>query len=114
MLRRALPLLLSTCALVVLSAAPAQAKSCNIDGKQQSLGATYVTSLSAKGTSCGKAEGVVKAYHACRGGGKKCKRKVNGFKCRQTIVSSSPLQYDAKVSCKKGGARVKFAYTQNT
>jgi hypothetical protein len=51
MLRRTLPLLLSTCALVVLSAAPAQAKSCNIDGKQQNLGATYVTSLSAKNTS---------------------------------------------------------------
>lgn len=114
MLRRALPILLSTAAFAGLSAAPAMAKSCNISGKEQSLGATYVTSLSAKNTSCGKAEKVVRAYNECRGGGKKCKRKVLGFKCRQRTLASSPLQYDAKVSCKKGGARVKFTYTQNT
>jgi hypothetical protein len=114
MLRRALPLLLSTCALVVLSAAPAQAKSCNIDGKQQNLGATYVTSLSAKNTSCRAAEGVVREYHDCRGNRRTCKRKVNGYRCRQTIVSSSPLQYDANVRCKRGAKLVKFAYTQNT
>ena len=114
MLRRALPLLLSTCALVALPAAPAHAKSCNIEGKQQNLGATYVTSLSAKNTSCRAAEGVVRAYHDCRGNGRKCKRKVKGYKCRQTIVSSSPLQYDANVKCKRGAKRVNFAYTQNT
>lgn len=114
MLRRALPLLLSTCALVALSATPAHARSCNIDGKQQDLGATYVTSLSARNTSCRAAEGVVRAYHECRGGGKECKRKVNGYRCRQTIVNSSPLQYDAVVRCRRGAKRVKFAYTQNT
>ncbi len=114
MLRRVLPILLTTGAIVGLSATPALAKSCNIDGKQQDLGATYVTTLSAKGTSCGKAETVVRGYNECRGSGKKCGRKVSGFKCKTTVLATSPLQYDAKVSCKKGGSRVKFTYTQNT
>lgn len=114
MLRRTLPILASTAAIIGFSAAPALAKSCNIDGKQQSLGATYVTTLSAKGTSCRKAEKVVKAYNDCRGSSKKCKRKVLGFKCRTKVLASSPLQYDAKATCKKGGSKVKFNYTQNT
>lgn len=112
--RRALPILLSTVAILVLSAAPAQAKSCNIDGEQQNLGATYVTSVSAKRTSCGKAKKVVRAYHACRGSSKTCRKKVMGFKCRQRILADAGIQYDAKVTCKKGGAKVKFTYTQNT
>jgi hypothetical protein len=112
-----LPCLLLALALpLAAQAAPtAQAsKSCNISGKQRDLGATYVTSLSAKRTSCGKAEGLVKAYHACRGSGKKCGRKVNGYKCRQKILAESPVQYDAKVTCKNGGKVVKHVYTQNT
>jgi hypothetical protein len=117
MLRRALiPCLILLCIPAAATADPtAQAsKSCNISGKERDLGATYVTSLSAKGTSCGKAEGVVRAFNDCRGSGKSCSGKAKGYKCTTKVLATSPVQYDAKATCKKSGAKVKFAFSQNT
>ena len=118
MLRRALiPSLFLLLALPLSAQAGPDAvasKSCNISGEQQQLGATYVTSLSVRNTSCAKGKKVVRAYHDCRGNRRVCKRRVLGFKCRQTVLASSPVQYDARVKCKRGGKRVKHTYSQNT
>ncbi len=123
MLQRALiPCLVLLCVPAVATAGPTAqaAKSCSLSQAERggstpsTLGATYVTSLSVKNTSCGKGKRVVRAYHSCRGSKMACKKKVMGFKCRQKTLATSPLQYDAKVTCKKGGKRVKHTYTQNT
>ncbi|MEJ7893627.1 MAG: hypothetical protein WKF94_13420 [Solirubrobacteraceae bacterium] len=92
------------------------AKSCGISGKERSFGATYVTTLSTRNTSCRNGEGVVRGFHRCRRelGGDTCSRKVDGYRCTQTKLATSPLQYDARVTCTRGGKRVKHTYTQNT
>lgn len=114
--------------LLVLLAAPAAladgpvataAKTCSIKGKERRLGTTYVFSgtLKASGTSCGAAENVVKAFHACRhkhGKAGECSKRVKGYRCRETRFDKIPTQYSARVSCTKSGARVKHAYQQNT
>jgi hypothetical protein len=91
------------------------ATTCNISGKERKLGATYVTSLSASGVGCARAETVVKAYHRCRhrhGAAGRCPR-VLGYKCsekREAIAT----QYDSHATCTHGSRRVVQVYTQNT
>lgn len=120
MLRRVILLSLAIVALLAISASSAQAKSCSLTPAEQggqkpsTLGGTYILSLSAKRTSCGKAKGVVRGFHDCRGSGKTCGRKVNGYKCGQKVVAESPVQYDATVTCRNGSKKVKFTYTQFT
>jgi hypothetical protein len=82
-------------------------------------GPTYVPQLSVKKVSCATGEAVVKAYHRCRvaNGGKKngtCTRKVKRFRCREQRLSSIKTQFDAKVTCARGAARVTYTYTQYT
>jgi hypothetical protein len=92
------------------------AKSCNISGQQRSLGASYVTSLSVRHTSCSNGKAVVRAYQKCRrahGWKGKCRHRVKGYSCKRHIQESSPVQYDAKVTCRNGGKRVTHTYTQN-
>jgi hypothetical protein len=92
------------------------AKSCNISGQQRSLGASYVTSLSVRHTSCSNGKAVVRAYQKCRrahGWKGKCRHRVKGYSCKRHIQASSPVQYDAKVVCRNGGKRVTHTYTQN-
>ena len=48
------------------STSTAALTSCDINGKQQDLGASYVTSIQVAKVSCGQAEKVVLAYHHCR------------------------------------------------
>lgn len=84
--------------------------------KASTFGPTYVRDLSAKGTSCKKAKGVVKAFHACRykqGKSGHCASKVKGYSCKESRTSS-PVQFDSTVTCSKGSKRVKHKYTQNT
>lgn len=108
-------LLLAPATTAATSTAQAS-KSCNISGKQRSFGATYVTALSVRSTSCGKGEGIVRTFHDCRQDldADSCSQKVSGYRCTQKKLATSPLQYDARVTCKKGGKRVKHTYTQNT
>ena len=95
---------------------------CNISGKQQQLGASYVTSLKVQGVSCTKAEKVVKAYHQCRhqagGAAGTCGATVLGFKCKEGKRTGVPdVQYNATAKCHKvsnSSKRVKSSYTQNT
>jgi hypothetical protein len=93
------------------------AAKCSLSGKERKLGPTYTTSLTVTGVSCATGEGVVKDYYTCRvrRGGKKgrCTTRVRGFSCTETR-ESIPTQFDAKVSCRKGSARVKHDYTQFT
>lgn len=119
-------LLLVTTLLVALLATSAHAASdgptataaraCSVKGKERSLGATYVTSVRTRRLRCSGALEVVKAYHACRrrrgGADGRCPR-IGGFRCRERRTSS-PTQYDAKATCRKGGRRVVQQYTQNT
>lgn len=95
---------------------------CNINGKQQQLGASYVTSLKVQGVSCAKAEKVVKAYHRCRhqdgGAAGTCGATLLGFKCKDGKRTGVPnVQYSATAKCHKvsnPSKRVKSRYTQNT
>jgi hypothetical protein len=92
--------------------------SCDINGKQQDLGASYVTSIQVAGVSCGQAEKVVVAYHHCRlqngGAGGTCATPVEGFDCTEGARQSVPgVQFNATADCHKGDAEVKSTYTQN-
>lgn len=127
MLRRAPIACLLLLALVPAVASGARphahaSKSCSLSAaemggtKPSTLGPTYVLQLSAKGTSCGKAKGVVKAFHTCRhkhGKAGRCTSKVKGYSCSEKRTSS-PTQYDSSVTCKNGSKRVNHRYTQNT
>ena len=100
------------------STTAAALSSCDINGRQQDLGASYVTSIEVAGVSCGQAEKVVVAYHHCRlqngGAGGTCKTAVKGFDCTEGARQSVPgVQYNATADCRKGDAEIKSTYTQN-
>jgi hypothetical protein len=94
---------------------------CDISGKQQDLGASYVTSLKVQGVSCTKAEKLIKAYHQCRhqagGAAGTCSATLLGFKCKDGGRTGVPnVQYNATAKCHKvsnASKRVKSRYTQN-
>jgi len=91
---------------------------CNINGKQQNLGASYETSIQVSGVPCPQAEQVVQAYHQCRqkngGAGGTCDSPVNGFTCTEGSRQQVPgVQYNATVDCKQGSKEIKSTYTQN-
>jgi hypothetical protein len=92
--------------------------SCDINGKQQNLGASYVTTIEVAKVSCGQAEKVVVAYHGCRrengGAGGTCDAAVMGFNCTEGARQSVPgVQFNATADCRKGDAEIKSSYTQN-
>ncbi|HEY6637359.1 MAG TPA: hypothetical protein VIZ61_06710 [Solirubrobacterales bacterium] len=92
--------------------------SCDINGKQQNLGASYVTTIEVAKVSCARAEKVVVAYHGCRrkngGAGGTCDTAVMGFSCTEGPRQSVPgVQFNATADCRKGDAEIKSAYTQN-
>jgi len=96
----------------------ASLSSCDINGKQQDLGASYVTSIQVATVSCGQAEKVVAGYHQCRlsngGAGGTCTSAVMGFTCTEGSRQSVPgVQYNATADCHKGDSEIKSTYTQN-
>jgi hypothetical protein len=100
------------------SSTAAALSSCNINGRQQNLGASYVTSIDVVKVSCDQAEKVVVAYHSCRqqngGAGGTCSTAVAGFTCTEGPRQSVPgVQFNATADCKKGDAEIKSSYTQN-
>jgi hypothetical protein len=91
---------------------------CSLSAREQrNLGPTYVTALSVSGTSCATGERVVRAYYRCRirHGGRRgrCTSRVLGYRCTETRTSIA-TQFDARVRCRNGGARVNHSYTQFT
>ncbi len=100
------------------STSTAALTSCDINGKQQDLGASYVTSIDVAMVSCGQAEMVVVAYHRCRqqngGAGGRCDAAVVGFNCTEGSRQSVPgVQYNATVTCRKSDSEISSTYTQN-
>jgi hypothetical protein len=100
------------------STTTASLTSCDINGRQQSLGASYVTSIQVAGVNCGQAQKVVVAYHRCRqqngGAGGTCKSAVLGFTCTEGQRQEVPgVQFNATADCRKGSAEIKSSYTQN-
>jgi hypothetical protein len=98
--------------------AAAELQTCNINGRQQQLGASYVTTIQVAKLSCAQAERVVIAYHHCRrrngGAGGRCNRPVLGFECTEDQRQAVPgVQFNATAECRKGDAEIKSAYTQN-
>ena len=95
-------------------------KACHLTVKQQRhMGASYVTSLKVKGTSCAKGKSVTLAFNKCRtAGGKpqgKCNHKVGHYTCTERRYDAVPsVQYSSKVTCVWGQKRVLSTYTQNT
>lgn len=80
---------------------------CRLSSSQQrNLGPSYVTSLSVRGVSCRTGRSKVKTYHRNRG-------RVRGWSCSRRTLSNSRYQYDARVTCRRGGKRVVWTYTQN-
>jgi hypothetical protein len=102
-------------------ATTASFSACDISGKQQDLGASYVTSLKVQGVSCTKGEKVIAAYHRCRhqhgGPAGNCSDTVVGFKCKDGKRTGVPdVQYNATAKCRKASdsaKRIKSTYTQN-
>jgi hypothetical protein len=100
------------------STSAAALSSCDINGRQQNLGASYVTSIEVAKVSCSQAERVVVAYHHCRlangGAGGTCKTAVVGFTCTEGSRQSVPgVQFNATADCHKGDSEIKSTYTQN-
>ena len=111
-------------AVVVLAATPGGSaapslKRCSIKGKEQKLGATYVTSLKVAGVSCATGQRVVKAFQGCRrakGVKGRCTRKVLRYGCSEQRPADEtiPTQFTGHVTCKRASRRVAFVYQQNT
>ena len=84
----------------------------------RNLGASYVTTLKTKNTSCGDGKKVIAAFHGCRrdngGADGRCKKKVKGYKCNEGSREGVPgVQYSAKVTCKSGSKKIVSEYTMN-
>ena len=98
----------------LLALAPAaSAKGCRV-GDERSYGTTYVLSIKVSGTSCRSGRKVIRAFHACRPGRSgRCSRAL-GYSCSESRFNKSATSYDSRVTCRKGGKRVKHTYTQFT
>lgn len=100
------------------STSTASLSTCDINGKQQNLGASYVTTIEVAKIDCAQAEKVMTAYHECRrqngGAGGTCDTAVMGFDCTEGPRQSVPgVQFNATADCHKGDAEIKSSYTQN-
>ena len=71
-------------------------------GNTRGYGYSYLTSLWVSNVSCSTGRTVAKDHG-----------HVSGWSCKKTTLDSSPVQYDARVSCTKGSGRVHYTYTEN-
>lgn len=79
-------------------------------------GAGYFTSLSVKGTTCRTGRRVTLAHYRCRtenGRAGRCRRHVLHYSCSETR-NVIPTEINARVTCRRGSARVIYTYQQNT
>jgi hypothetical protein len=78
-------------------------------------GVGYFTSVSATGTGCASANRLVLAYYRCRikhGKAGRCTSTVLGYRCTEKR-NSIPTEIDARVTCRRGGAKVIHTYQQD-
>ena len=115
--------IVALCAVALLALAPAAgagpvagaSKACDIAGAERDLGVSYVVSLRAKGISCTSAKALIRAYHRCRrvhGLAGRCRRTVRGYRCRESRFDQVSNQFDAQVTCARGGRRISSKYVQ--
>jgi len=78
------------------------ASACSV-GSGEGYGYTYLTELLVKRTSCSTGKSLVRH-----------KGKLHGWHCNKKVLQRDSIQYDARMSCKRGGRRVTYIYTQNT
>jgi hypothetical protein len=94
------------------------ASACNISGKEQSLGPTYVTYVGISGgASCRQAQRLVRAFYHCRvkhGGVSGHCSGVEGFRCSENRYATIAVQYASHVLCTRGRERIRHDYTQFT
>jgi hypothetical protein len=97
----------------LLGGAPStSAQRCPV-GDERSYGTTYVLSISVSDASCRAARKVIRGFHACRPGKRgRCRKTVDGYRCRERRFNRSAISYDSRVSCRRGGRRVRHTYTQ--
>jgi hypothetical protein len=72
-------------------------------GSGRNDGYSYVTSLSVSRTNCKSGLNLVKHHGHLRGWG-----------CKKKLLDRSPVQYDARMTCKSGAKQVVWTFTQNT
>lgn len=72
-------------------------------GTGRGYGYTYLTYLWVYKTKCSTGR-YVAGHHG----------HVRGWGCGRKILDRSPVQYDARVTCKSGSRQVQWTYTQNT
>jgi hypothetical protein len=77
------------------------AKTCGV-GEGKGYSYSYLTSLTVNNTRC--STGYYVAHHH---------GYVKGWKCKRQTTASSPVQYDAQVTCKSGRRKVFWTFTQN-
>jgi hypothetical protein len=77
------------------------AGSCGL-GDPRGYGYSYLTSLWVKNTTCKLGRTIAKDHG-----------HYSGWSCKKTTLDSSPVQYDARVTCTSGSRVVKYTYTQN-
>lgn len=113
-----LAVLMAAVAFLALPSSASAAKTCHLTlNQQRHSGSTYLVQLSVAHVTCAAGLKVEKDWQSCRRstpGHRTCKRRVDGYSCKQTVLDHSPTQYDARVTCTRGARLVKFVYTQNT
>ena len=78
------------------------AGSCRV-GNYYGYGYSYLTSIRVTNASCRVGRTVAKRHG-----------HIRGWSCRRKKLDSSPVQYDARVTCHSGRRTVVWTYTQNT
>lgn len=104
----------AACALPLATASPVAAATCS--GMPKYPGQGYFTSLKAFNISCSGAKAVMKGHYKCRtrkGGIRGKCRRFNGWRCSEKRQAIS-TEYNARVTCRKGGRKVVYTYNQDT
>lgn len=124
--RTTLGLLVATIGGLALIPSTAAAATCKLTADEEYHRAnnkkpTYTRSLKVSGgATCATGHKMISAYYRCRvaspSPGKKgrCTTKVLGYSCTEKRSNVIPTQFDARVTCKKGRARIITDYTQFT
>jgi hypothetical protein len=71
-------------------------------GSGHGYGYTYLTSLKVTNTGCATGKTVAK-HHG----------HVKGWKCSTKRLATSPVQYESRVTCKRGSRKVVWTFSQN-
>ncbi|HEX6390885.1 MAG TPA: hypothetical protein VFZ89_15600 [Solirubrobacteraceae bacterium] len=80
---------------------------------------TYTRSLKVSGgATCATGHKMIREYYKCRvappssGKAGRCTKRVLGYSCSERRSNVIKTQFDARVTCKKGRARILTDYTQ--